>query len=248
MSSLVVVHPGRAAAYGAEELKRAAHRYMFTALSISILVHFSLIGFYYLDAMSQTDDMHPWQPPPRGPVVIVDNGPRIPGIYTPPPETGTERPRQRGRAGIVIPVPDNPLVDTVAYASQDDLRRAVDPGNLSFDIPEYRVPPDIAIPDEAPPDTFIAVEKDPVLVSSVMPAYPPLALKAEVEGRVIVKMWVDRQGKVREVRVVRSTNEIFDDVAVEAAKKFVFTPAYMNNGPVSVWVAYPFRFKLTDAR
>ncbi|GAG02318.1 unnamed protein product, partial [marine sediment metagenome] len=36
--------------------------------------------------------------------------------------------------------------------------------------------------------------------------------------------------------------------AVKAAMSFVFTPAYMNNGPVSVWVSIPFKFKLADRR
>jgi hypothetical protein len=28
----------------------------------------------------------------------------------------------------------------------------------------------------------------------------------------------------------------------------VFTPAYMNNGPVSVWVSVPFKFRLADKK
>ena len=102
--------------------------------------------------------------------------------------------------------------------------------------------------DDGPPPIFVPVEKDPVIVKAVAPAYPPLALKAGLEGKVIVKIWVDRQGKVRQVEVLRSDNDIFNEAAVEAAKKLVFTPAYMNNGAVSVWVALPFTFKLTDIR
>ena len=33
-------------------------------------------------------------------------------------------------------------------------------------------------------------------------------------------------------------------VTQKAAMQWVFTPAMMNNGPVAVWAAVPFRFKL----
>ena len=38
---------------------------------------------------------------------------------------------------------------------------------------------------------------------------------------------------------------VFNEAAVQAALGWVFTPAMMNNGPVRVWAAVPFRFKLT---
>ena len=248
MSALVVVHPGRAATYGAEELKRAAHRYMFTALSISILIHFSIVGFYYLNAMAGTGGPPPPGYPPKGPIVIIDPGPQIPGIWTPPAPTDPVIPRHRGQEGTPLPVPYSPKVDTQTIASQGDLGDKVDPHGIDLDGGRLNVPTEIVIPDEAPPDTFLPVEKDPVIVRSVVPPYPPLALRAGIEGKVFVKMWVDKKGMVREVRIMRNNNDVFNDVAVEAAKQFVFTPAYMNNGPVSVWVAFPFVFRLKEAK
>jgi len=61
---------------------------------------------------------------------------------------------------------------------------------------------------------------------------------------VWVKIWVNKRGKPHEVRIVKSDNEMFNDAAIAAAKQFLFTPAYMNNGPVSVWVTVPFKFRL----
>jgi outer membrane biosynthesis protein TonB len=43
---------------------------------------------------------------------------------------------------------------------------------------------------------------------------------------------------------VEGDNELFNNAAVEAAKQLVFMPAYMNNGPVPVWVTVPFIFTL----
>jgi protein TonB len=69
-------------------------------------------------------------------------------------------------------------------------------------------------------------------------------LKAGVGGKVWVKIWVNKLGKPQEVRIAKSENDMFNDAALEAARQFLFTPAYMNNGPISVWVSVPFKFKL----
>lgn len=86
----------------------------------------------------------------------------------------------------------------------------------------------------------------PKIVRSVNPVYPELAIRSGLTGTVYVKIWIAKEGKPREVSVVKSDEEIFNDAAAAAAKKFLFTPAYMNSGPVSVWVTIPFRFRLAD--
>ena len=104
---------------------------------------------------------------------------------------------------------------------------------------------DIVI-DDGPPADFVPVEKEPQIIKQVKPEYPELAMRAALEGKVWVKIWVDKEGKPREVVVLKSDAEIFNEPAINAAKQFLFTPAYMNNGPVSVWVSVPFNFKLAD--
>jgi protein TonB len=92
----------------------------------------------------------------------------------------------------------------------------------------------------------VPVEEMPRIVRSVRPEYPDIALHAGLEGTVYVKFWVDREGKPREVSVLRSTMDVFNESAVAAAKQYIFTPAYMNGGPVAVWVTIPFKFRLAD--
>jgi protein TonB len=111
-----------------------------------------------------------------------------------------------------------------------------------------QVEQDIRIEDDAPPADFVPVEKEPVVIKKVEPKYPELAMRAGLEGKVWVKIWVDKEGKPRQVVVLKSDAEIFNEPAVEAAKQFLFTPAYMNNGPVAVWVSVPFKFKLADRK
>jgi TonB family protein len=44
--------------------------------------------------------------------------------------------------------------------------------------------------------------------------------------------------------LMKSTDDLFTQPALEAAKKWKFTPAIMNDKPVLVWIAIPFRFRL----
>lgn len=99
-----------------------------------------------------------------------------------------------------------------------------------------------------PPADFVDVDKEPVVVSMKEPAYPALALKAGMEGKVWVKIWVDRSGVPRDVVVIKSDHEVFNGSAVEAARQFRFRPATIKGKPVDVWVSVPFRFKLADKR
>ena len=69
----------------------------------------------------------------------------------------------------------------------------------------------------------------------------PNAGEFEIVG---VKILVDKEGRAKKAVVMKSDAEIFDEPAKAAALQWVFTPAIMNNGPVAVWAAVPFRFKL----
>jgi len=99
-----------------------------------------------------------------------------------------------------------------------------------------------ATPDTTPPPDFVEVEKEPAIVVKKEPAYPEIALRAGIEGKVWVKIWVDTDGRARQAIVLKSDNEIFNQPALEAAKQFVFTPAIKAGKPVSVWVSVPFKF------
>jgi protein TonB len=100
----------------------------------------------------------------------------------------------------------------------------------------------LEVEEEPPP--FVPTETLPSVAVRVTPEYPALAVRAGLEGKVLVNMWVDRTGRVRKAVVVKTDHEMFNDAALEAARRFVFTPATMNGKPVSVWVVVPFRFTI----
>ena len=102
--------------------------------------------------------------------------------------------------------------------------------------------------DESAPPDFRAVEKQPVAIKSVSPVYPEIARRAGIEGTAWVRIWVGKDGLAKKAEVMKSDADLFNQPSIDAALEWVFTPAVMNNGPVSLWVAIPFRFRLNQNR
>jgi protein TonB len=99
---------------------------------------------------------------------------------------------------------------------------------------------------EQPPPEFLEVEVPPEITTRTNPVYPEDALKQGLNGTVWVKIWVDKSGKPRAVAAVKSTNEIFNQSALDAARQWQFSPARLHDKPVDVWVTIPFKYTLKD--
>jgi len=98
--------------------------------------------------------------------------------------------------------------------------------------------------DETPPPDFVPSEKAPQVIKRAMPIYPKAARLSGFQGKVWVKIWVDKTGKPRQVIVPKSSSTIFDQAAIDAAKQMLFSPAILKGAPTDVWVMIPFDFKL----
>ena len=232
--------------YGAVELKAVYHKYRMWGLGIAIAIHAVIIGSYYIVGLLQSEE------PPMVQVRLLkysDLGPppSMTSANTPPP-ISVSAPTAKPSVGAPVPVPDAEVSAEQTLATQTEMSQQVAPIGDATGAGEVAVQQDIRIDDDAPPADFVAVEKEPVVVKKVEPKYPELAMRAGLEGKVWVKVWVNKEGRAKQVVILKSDAEIFNEPAIEAAKQFVFTPAYMNNGPVSVWVSVPFKFRLADKK
>ena len=106
--------------------------------------------------------------------------------------------------------------------------------------------PPAAPPTGAPPaaEELAPLTKDPALVDFVQAVYPPEAEAAGLEGTVRLLLEVDETGAVSAVTVVAPAGNGFDEAAVEAAKRFRFTPAEDASGPVPVALEFDYGFTL----
>jgi TonB family protein len=87
------------------------------------------------------------------------------------------------------------------------------------------------------------VEREPVGVRQVLPAYPDSARMALVEGKVFARVLVGREGRVEHIDRI-SGPLVFHQEVAQAARKWEFTPAFQNDQAVKVWVNLPFAFEL----
>jgi TonB family protein len=70
-----------------------------------------------------------------------------------------------------------------------------------------------------------------------------MARSAEVEGTVVVRALVGKDGKVANA-IISEGIPMLNDAAITAVKKAVFKPALQQHKPVAVWVQIPLRFSL----
>jgi protein TonB len=79
------------------------------------------------------------------------------------------------------------------------------------------------------------------------PKYPDTARRDGKEGRVLLRVLVNEEGRSVSVEVNRSSGiEALDQAAVEAIKHWRFAPARVGEKPVDSWVRIPIDFRLTD--
>ncbi len=75
--------------------------------------------------------------------------------------------------------------------------------------------------------------------------YPTMAAENNIQGRVVVKFVVQKDGNVGEVVVLRGKDPDLDKEAVRVVKTLPkFIPGKMNGQSVSVWYTLPINFKL----
>jgi TonB family protein len=94
-------------------------------------------------------------------------------------------------------------------------------------------------------DEFVPVEIYPQMIKEMKPEYPQAAKDSGVAGTVWVQALVDKKGKVRKVKLAKSSgHKELDESALKAAWGNEFSPAMQNDKPVAVWVTYKVGFSL----
>ncbi|MBI3260319.1 MAG: TonB family protein [Ignavibacteriae bacterium] len=122
-------------------------------------------------------------------------------------------------------------------------------GRNTKDIPptaEVTKPSEIEVIDD---DTVIETESDPILDYAQLQSnlvYPEMAKRIDIEGKVLVRVVVGKDGKPvsGRIRILESTNELFNQTAIDAVMKSSFTPAIQNKQPIEVPVTVPIVFRL----
>jgi periplasmic protein TonB len=226
--------------YGAVELKEVHRKYMTIALAVASAFWLSMLGIYYGSGLLTTE-----RPPDRIIKIVkyseLGPPPSLASTDVAPAVTMAAQ-AAKPSIGMPVPVPDAEVSPDQTLASQTELSQMASPVTQEGIGQGSVVEQDIDV--DEPPPAFVPFEKEPVCIKRIEPTYPEIAQKAGLEGTVYAKLWITKEGKVRDVQVMKSDSEIFNQAVIDAAKLWLFTPAMMKNGPVAVWLAVPFNFKL----
>jgi TonB family protein len=87
--------------------------------------------------------------------------------------------------------------------------------------------------------------REPRKVHNVPRIYPSEARHARVQGIVVLDVTIGAQGRVEDVRVVRSI-PMLDEAAIEAVQQWVYEPTYVNGTPTPVVITVPVSFWLPE--
>jgi len=97
---------------------------------------------------------------------------------------------------------------------------------------------------------FVPFEKAPVAFNfdslRATLKYPEIAKKLGIEGTVYLHILVDKEGKVRKVKIQKGVYPALDQAALAFGRKLRFTPALQRDKPVAVWVSIPVTFHLHE--
>lgn len=119
--------------------------------------------------------------------------------------------------------------------------------NIALDMPN--ISPDFSSFKGAGPRNILSGygfgDSDVIALVQPKPRYPAQALSRKLEGWVLVRFNITKEGTVESVEVVDSNPKgVFEREAVRAAWRYKFKPKLVNGEPVEQVATLPFEFTL----
>ncbi len=154
-----------------------------------------------------------------------------------PPTEQIKRPPPPARPAVPIPTENEDVPED----------ETIEPTEI--DLSDIPPPPEPPQTDESA-NIFVAYDEPPMPIGGFEAIqrnlkYPDIARKAGIEGRVIVNVLIDVDGRVVDTKILRSLGHSgCDEAAIEAIRSVRWKPAKQRDRPVKVWVGIPVIFKL----
>jgi len=86
--------------------------------------------------------------------------------------------------------------------------------------------------------------ESPSFIHRETPVYPFLARRLGKEGKVVLKLLIDKNGILQNIEVIEPSPFGFTEAAMDAIKKSTFAPAYMNGEKIASRAILSVRFNL----
>jgi periplasmic protein TonB len=225
------------------EVRSSFRAVPFSALPLSIFVHIvALLALVVIPLLAA--DALPFPNGPLGVVIPVVSVPAAPPAPAPVARRSPIlQPADANTAPSFVPTgirPDDGLERTVVpgdeMGSPSGVVDGVKGADIAIDVPPPPPPPVKPVPVHS-------LLKPPVKLVDVRPVYPDVAMRARVEGVVIIEAVISPTGDVREARVLRPA-PLLDEAALTAVRQWKFTPSLLNGIPVPVVMTVTVTFTL----
>jgi len=82
------------------------------------------------------------------------------------------------------------------------------------------------------------------LIHRVQPEYPPLARQARIQGTVVLRAVISREGRIENLQVL-SGHPLLVPAALAAVRQWRYRPYSLNDQPVEVETQITVNFTLT---
>ncbi len=109
------------------------------------------------------------------------------------------------------------------------------------EVPPVSVPQEIEYVPQHKISTIPQIPTAQILENIV---YPAMALRQGIEGVVYLELFIDSEGVIRKIEVLKDPGYGFAEAAVEAMRDVTCVPATANGKTVAVRFRYPVRFSL----
>lgn len=229
-------------------------------LLVSIALHAAILGWASMRHLAQFEanrpvelqlvEIEPPKPPPPEPPRPVEQPkpktkpPQIKVAEVKPPPTPDPPPPIEEAKEPPKPVP---LVVGISMSSTTSAGGfAVPVGNTAYGkVADRAVAPssvqNYVAPKYVPPGS---ADRDPEVANEFKVPYPDEARRAGVEGTVRLRIVVDNEGRVVDVKVLNGPGFGLNEAAREAIKKFKFRAAIKGGEAVSTTMVYNYTFLL----
>lgn len=233
---------------GTFERKPAPRRSKWT-IAGSFVAHTVLLGaLLVLPVLSAFDNyvVHA-----RNFTVVVPSPPVMPATPAAPPKTAMKPPSDINPEAAPREAPQNVVTDEKPVI----IGPPVPPGALPIGdgrgpIPGIRGGDLVNLSQHAPPPEPPRKPlrpggniSAPTRVSFVNPIYPHLAVVSKTEGYVILEAIIDESGAVTDVKVLKSI-PLLDQAAIDAVKRWRYTPTRLNGVAVPIILSVTVTFSL----
>jgi protein TonB len=195
------------------------------------------------------------------PLVAVDELPGLPRaaaeyVVVAPPQPPPAAPRGSRRAATEVPAVNPnaaPVEAPAGFTREPGVVTEPEPAagsDFSGWVPGSIDGTGLAVQPEAPPPpppvTPVRITpglRPPAKLKDVMPVYPDIAMRARISGMVILEAVIDAEGRVANVKVLRSVR-LLDQAAIDAVRQWEFTPTRLNGVAVPVVMTVTVNFTL----